>query len=686
MKKGNIGITTENIFPVIKKFLYSDHEIFLREIVANAVDATQKLKTLSARGEFAQELGDLTIQVNIDAEAGTLTISDRGIGMTADEIEKYINQIAFSGATDFLEKYKDDANAIIGHFGLGFYSTFMVSQRVDIITRSWQEGATAVKWTCDGSPEFELSEAEKADRGTDIVLHIADDCKEFLEKDKVQELLNKYCKFLPIAVAFGKKTKWEEGKQVDTDEPNVINDTTPLWTKTPSTLTDEDYKKFYSDLYPMSDEPLFWIHLNVDYPFNLTGVLYFPKIKNNIEIHRNKIQLYCNQVFVTDHVENIVPDFLTLLHGVIDSPDIPLNVSRSYLQSDASVKKISTYITKKVCDRLQQIFKNTRDEFEQKWNDLKLFIHYGMLSQPDFYDKANKFALLSDIDGKFYTYEEYREAVKENQTDKNSKLVCLYTNDAEAQYSYIEAAKQKGYNVLMMDGQLDSHLVGLLEQKWENTHFVRVDADVIERLIEKADAAGNTLSDADSDKLTQVFMARMPKIEKRDFRVEISAMGEQAAPIVLTQSEYMRRMKEMAQLQGGMSFYGDMPDMYSMVLNADHPLVKNVLADVNTNVDEALKPIENELRGLNARRMAIEQSQKDMKAEDISQEEKDDLNSCREAILAEEGKKAEVLKTYAERNTLVPQLIDLALLQNGLLKGEALNNFIKRSIEICGKN
>ncbi len=686
MKKGNIGITTENIFPVIKKFLYSDHEIFLREIVANAVDATQKLKTLSARGEFAQELGDLTIQVNIDAEAGTLTISDRGIGMTADEIEKYINQIAFSGATDFLEKYKDDANAIIGHFGLGFYSTFMVSQRVDIITRSWQEGATAVKWTCDGSPEFELSEAEKADRGTDIVLHIADDCKEFLEKDKVQELLNKYCKFLPIAVAFGKKTKWEEGKQVDTDEPNVINDTTPLWTKTPSTLTDEDYKKFYSDLYPMSDEPLFWIHLNVDYPFNLTGVLYFPKIKNNIEIHRNKIQLYCNQVFVTDHVENIVPDFLTLLHGVIDSPDIPLNVSRSYLQSDASVKKISTYITKKVCDRLQQIFKNTRDEFEQKWNDLKLFIHYGMLSQPDFYDKANKFALLSDIDGKFYTYEEYREAVKDNQTDKNSKLVCLYTNDAEAQYSYIEAAKQKGYNVLMMDGQLDSHLVGLLEQKWENTHFVRVDADVIERLIEKADAAGNTLSDADSDKLTQVFMARMPKIEKRDFRVEISAMGEQAAPIVLTQSEYMRRMKEMAQLQGGMSFYGDMPDMYSMVLNADHPLVKNVLTDVNTNVDEALKPIENELRGLNARRMAIEQSQKDMKAEDISQEEKDDLNNCREAIIAEEGKKAEVLKTYAERNTLVPQLIDLALLQNGLLKGEALNNFIKRSIEICGKN
>lgn len=685
MKKGNIGITTENIFPVIKKFLYSDHEIFLREIVANAVDATQKLKTLSARGEFTQELGDLTIQVSINPEAGTLTISDRGIGMTADEIEKYINQIAFSGATDFLEKYKDDANAIIGHFGLGFYSTFMVSQRVDIITRSWQEGAEAVKWTCDGSPEFELSEAEKSERGTDIVLHIADDCKEFLEKEKVQELLNKYCKFLPIAVAFGKKTTWKDGKQVDTDEPNVINDTTPLWTKAPSTLNDEDYKKFYSDLYPMSDEPLFWIHLNVDYPFNLTGVLYFPKIKNNIEIHRNKIQLYCNQVFVTDHVENIVPDFLTLLHGVIDSPDIPLNVSRSYLQSDASVKKISTYITKKVCDRLQQIFKNTRDEFEQKWNDLKLFIHYGMLSQPDFYDKANKFALLSDIDGKFYTYEEYREAIKENQTDKNSKLVCLYTNDAEAQYSYIEAAKQKGYNVLMMDGQLDSHLVGLLEQKWENTHFVRVDADVTERLIEKSDTASNALSEVDNDKLTQVFMARIPKIEKHDFRVEITAMGEQAAPIVLTQSEYMRRMKEMAQLQGGMSFYGDMPDMYSMVLNADHPLVKNVLTDVNTSVGEALQPIENELRGLNARRMAIEQSQKDMKAEDISQEEKDDLNNCREAILAEESKRAELFKAYAETNSLISQLIDLALLQNGLLKGEALNNFIKRSIEICGK-
>ena len=682
MKKGNIGITTENIFPVIKKFLYSDHEIFLREIVANAVDATQKLKTLSAKGEFAGELGDLTIQVKMDAEAGTLTISDRGIGMTADEIEKYINQIAFSGATDFLEKYKDDANAIIGHFGLGFYSTFMVSERVDIITRSWQENAQAVKWTCDGSPEFEITEVEKADRGTDIVLHIAEDCKEFLEKSKIEELLNKYCRFLPVAVAFGKKTKWEEGKQVDTDEDNVINDTHPLWTKTPSGLKDEDYKKFYSDLYPMSDEPLFWIHLNVDYPFNLTGVLYFPKIKSNLELQRNKIQLYCNQVFVTDHVENIVPDFLTLLHGVIDSPDIPLNVSRSYLQSDANVKKISTYITKKVCDRLQQIFKQTREEFEQKWNDLKLFIHYGMLSQPDFYDKANKFALLVDVDGKHYTYEEYREAVKAEQTDKHETLVCLYASDVEAQYSYIEAAKQKGYNVLVMDGQLDSHLVGLLEQKWEKTRFVRVDGDVIDRLIEKDNVNATELSPAETEKLTQVFTARIPKMDKREFRIETSSMGENAAPILLTQSEYMRRMKEMAQLQGGMSFYGEMPDMYSMVLNADHALVKRVLADMSSNVDEALKPIESELRGLNARRAAMEQSQKDVKPEDLTQAEKDDLEACRTAIAAEEEKKQEVLKAYAQQDALIPQLIDLALLQNGLLKGEALNGFIKRSIDL----
>ena len=683
MKKGNIGITTENIFPVIKKFLYSDHEIFLREIVSNAVDATQKLKTLSAKGEFNQDLGNLTIVVSVDAEAGTLTISDKGIGMTADEIERYINQIAFSGATDFLEKYKDDANAIIGHFGLGFYSTFMVSQRVDIITRSYQEGAQAVKWTCDGSPEFEISEVEKAERGTDIVLHIADDCKEFLEKSKIQELLNKYCKFLPVEVAFGKKTKWEEGKQVETDELNVINDTQPLWTKAPSTLNDEDYKKFYTDLYPMNDDPLFWIHLNVDYPFNLTGLLYFPKIKNNIEIHRNKIQLYCNQVFVTDHVENIVPDFLTLLHGVIDSPDIPLNVSRSYLQSDANVKKISTYITKKVCDRLQQIFKNTRPEFEEKWNDLKLFIHYGMLSQPDFYDKAAKFSLLTDIEGKFYTYEEYREAIKEQQTDKSGKLVCLYATNREAQYAYIEAAKQRGYNVLLMDGQLDSHLVALLEQKWENTHFVRVDADVVDKLIEKENTDTTTpLTDAENQILSQLFTAVMPKLEKTDFHVSVSPMGAEASPIILTQSEYMRRMKEMAQIQGGMSFYGEMPDMYNLVLNANHPLVSDVLASTQANLNDALQPIDAELRGLNARRMAIEQAQKDVKAEDLSQAEKDDLKACQDAIAAEEGKKADLLSNYAKTNAIIPQLIDLALLQNGLLKGEALSNFIKRSVQL----
>ena len=682
MKKGNIGITTENIFPVIKKFLYSDHEIFLREIVSNAVDATQKLKTLSSKGEFNEELGDLTIQVHIDQEAGTLTISDKGIGMTADEIEKYINQIAFSGATEFLEKYKDNTNAIIGHFGLGFYSTFMVSQRVDIITRSYQENAQAVKWTCDGSPEFEISEIEKSERGTDIVLHISDDCKEFLEKSKIQELLSKYCKFLPIAVAFGKKTKWEEGKEVETDEFNIINETQPLWTKAPSTLNDDEYKKFYADLYPMNDDPLFWIHLNVDYPFNLTGLLYFPKIKNNIEIHRNKIQLYCNQVFVTDHVENIVPDFLTLLHGVIDSPDIPLNVSRSYLQSDANVKKISTYITKKVCDRLHQIFKNNLDEFKEKWNDLKLFIHYGMLSQPDFYEKAHQFSLLSDVDGKFYTYEEYKEAVKENQTDKTGKLICLYTNDKEAQFSYIETAKKKGYNVLLMDGQLDSHLVGLLEQKWENTHFVRVDADIIDNLIEKDNNNDDQIAESDKNILSQVFMAVMPKNEKCNFNVSLSAMCKDDAPIVLTQSEYMRRMKEMSQIQSGMSFYGEMPDMYNLVLNTNHPLIETVLHDTRSSVDDQLQPIENELRGLNARRMAIEQAQKDIKPEDLTQAEKDDLKACQDAITTEENKKTDILNNYAKNNVIIPQLIDLALLQNGLLKGESLNKFIKRSIEL----
>ena len=682
MKKGQIGITTENIFPVIKKFLYSDHEIFLREVIANAVDATQKLKTLSTRGEVSGELGDLTIQVKLDAEQKTLTISDRGIGMTAEEIEKYINQIAFSGATDFLERYKDDANAIIGHFGLGFYSTFMVSERVDIITRSHQEGAQAVKWTCDGSPEFEITEVEKAERGTDIVLHIAEDCKEFLEESTISRLLSKYCRFLAVPVAFGFKKEWKDGKQVETEELNVVNDTTPLWTKTPSSLTDEDYKKFYSGLYPMADEPLFWIHLNVDYPFNLTGVLYFPKIKQNIDLQRNKIQLYCNQVFVTDQVDNVVPEFLTLLHGVIDSPDIPLNVSRSYLQSDANVKKISTYITKKVADRLASLFKNNREDFEQKWNDLSLFIHYGMLSQPDFYEKAQKFALFTDVDGKHYTYEEYKEFIKEAQTDKDGNLIYLYASNTELQYAHIQAAQAKGYNVLLMDGQLDAPMVSMLEQKFEKSRIVRVDGDVITRLIQKEDATTETLTPAQAEKLSTAFEVTLPKMDKTELRVQTENLGAEEAPIVVTQSEYMRRMKEMAQFQGGMSFYGEMPDMYNVVLNADHALVRGVLNDLDAKTTAELQPIENELRGLNARLQVLQQEQSGKKAEEISEAERTDLEECRNAIAGEEAKKKEAITAFAQQNQVIPQLIDLALLQSGLLKGAELNRFIKRSIEL----
>jgi len=681
-QKGHIGITTENIFPVIKKFLYSDHEIFLREIVANAVDATQKLRTLASKGEFKGDTTDVKVSVSIDKEAGTLTISDQGIGMTAEEIDRYINQIAFSGATDFLEKYKDDAATIIGHFGLGFYSSFMVSSRVDIVTKSYREDAEAVKWSCDGTPEFTLEPAEKAERGTDIVLHIDEENKEFLEEGRIQTLLNKYCRFLPIPVAFGKKKEWKDGQQVDTAEDNVINDTHPLWTKTPSTLTDEDYRNFYRDLYPMQDEPLFWIHLNVDYPFNLTGVLYFPKIKNNIEIHRNKIQLYCNQVFVTDSVENIVPDFLTLLHGVIDSPDIPLNVSRSYLQSDRNVKKISQYITKKVADRLSSLFKSDRAQFEEKWDDLKLFIHYGILSEPDFYDKAKNFALLKDIDGKAYTYEEYREAIKENQTDKDDQLVCLYTNDREAQFSYIEAAKAKGYNVLLLDGQLDAPLVSQLEQKWEKTRFVRVDVDTPERLIPKKDEAVNEADKAANENLTSVFNAVLPQVEKAQFHVETSAMGAASAPVLITQSEYMRRMKETARLQPGMSFYGEMPDMYSLVLNTDHPLVKQVGEGVVSATGEKLAPIDAELRGLQARRTTLEAAQKDLKPEDVTPEEKAELEQVNNDIAAQYNQRNEALAGYARENQVVSQLIDLALLQNGLLRGEALNAFVKRSVDL----
>ena len=681
MQTGNIGVTTENIFPVIKKFLYSDHEIFLREIVSNAVDATQKLKTLAGKGDFQGEMGDLKVSVKLDKEAGTITVSDMGIGMTADEIDRYINQIAFSGANDFLDKYKDDANAIIGHFGLGFYSSFMVSKKVEIVTKSYQD-APAQKWSCDGSPSFTLEETEKDGRGTDIIMYLDDDCKEFLEQSKLEGLLKKYCNFLPVPVVFGKKQEWKDGKYQDTDEDNVINSTEPIWTRKPADLKDEDYKEFYRALYPMHDEPLFWIHLNVDYPFNLTGVLYFPKIKNNLDLQRNKIQLYCNQVFVTDNVENIVPEFLTLLHGVIDSPDIPLNVSRSYLQSDQNVKKISSYITKKVSDRLQSIFKNDRKDFEEKWDDLKLFIHYGMLSEQDFYDKAKAYALFKDIDGKCFTYEEYRDLIKDAQTDKDGNLIYLYATDKDEQYTYIQAARDKGYSVLLFDGQLDTPLVGLLEQKFEKSRFSRVDGDVVDRLIRKEEEKSTELSEADSRSLSGVFTARMPKMDKTEFHVETAAMGENAAPVVITQSEYMRRMKDMSRYQQGMSFYGEMPDMYNLVLNADHRLVKEVLADMQTALGEKLQPIENELKGLQARKAAVEESQKDKKYDELTDDDKAQLRQVEDDIEAQEKARRDVWAGYGEQNPVVPQLIDLALLQNGLLRGEALSRFIARSVDL----
>ena len=681
-QKGNIGVTTENIFPVIKKFLYSDHDIFLREMVSNAVDATQKLKTLAAQGDFKGEIGDTTVRVTLDKEAGTLTISDHGIGMTEEEIDKYINQIAFSGVTDFLDKYKENANAIIGHFGLGFYSSFMVASKVEIITKSYREGNKAVKWSCDGSPAFEIEDADKAERGSDIVLHIADDCKEFLEKNKIEELLNKYCKFMAVPVAFGKKTEWKDGKNVETDEDNIINGVEPLWTKTPSTLKDEDYKNFYRTLYPMQDEPLFWIHLNVDFPFNLTGILYFPRIKNNIDMQRNKIQLYCNQVFVTDQVEGIVPEFLTLLHGVLDSPDIPLNVSRSYLQSDSNVKKIATYITKKVADRLSSIFKENRKEYEEKWDDLKIFINYGMLSQEDFYDRAKDFALFKDVDGKYFTFEEYKTLIKDNQTDKDGNLVYLYANNKEEQYSYIEAAKNKGYSVLMMDGQLDTPMVNMLEQKLEKSRFTRVDADIIDRLIVKEDAKKTDLTDEQTANLSQVFRSQMPKLEKTEFFVEIQALGEANQPVLITQNEYMRRMKAMSQFQAGMNFYGQMPNSYNIVLNSDHELVKKVLADAEQHTAEALKPVLAELKGQEARLAVLHQSQDKKKPEEITQEEKDDLQNTQKAVNDEKQKRDNIIADYAKDNNIVHQLIDLALLQNGMLKGAALDAFLKRSVSM----
>lgn len=682
MQKGNIGVTTENIFPIIKKFLYSDHEIFLRELVSNAVDATQKLKTLAATGDFKGELGDLTVRVKVDKENGTITISDRGLGMTAEEIDKYINQIAFSGANDFLEKYKDDANAIIGHFGLGFYSAFMVAKTVDIVTLSYKEGAKAVKWSCDGSPEFTLEETERSDRGTDIILHVDEDCKEFLEESRLQGLLTKYCHFLAVPVAFGKKKEWKDGKQVETDEDNLINDTCPIWTKKPSDLKEEDYKKFYRDLYPMADEPLFWIHLNVDYPFNLTGVLYFPKIKSNIDLQRNKIQLYCNQVYVTDSVEGIVPDFLTLLHGVIDSPDIPLNVSRSYLQSDSNVKKISTYITKKVSDRLQSIFKNDRKEFEEKWDDLKIFINYGMLTQEDFYEKASKFALFKDTDNKYYTFEEYQTLIKDNQTDKNGSLIYLYANNLDEQYTYIDAAKNKGYNVLLMDGQLDVPMINMLEQKFEKSHFTRVDSDIVDRLIVKEDQKGEELPHDKQEVLSSLFKGQMPKVKKTEFHVEAHALGENNAPIVITQAEYMRRMKDMASIQPGMSFYGEMPDMFNLVLNSDHRLIKQVLSDAETACAEKLVPVESEIAMLTLRRNELQKAQEGKKDEEIPTAEKDELSDVEKKIEAQKTEKENILNGYAAGNKVVHQLIDLALLQNNMLKGEALTNFVKRSVKM----
>ena len=682
MQKGNIGVTTENIFPVIKKFLYSDHDIFLREMVSNAVDATQKLKTLAATGDFKGELGDLSVRISLDEKAGTLTISDRGIGMTAEEIDKYINQIAFSGVNDFLEKYQDKAEAIIGHFGLGFYSSFMVSKKVEIITKSYKEGSKAVKWSCDGSPEYSIEDAEKADRGSDIVLYIDDDCKEFLQKSKIEELLNKYCKFMAVPVVFGKKTEWKDGKNVETDEDNVINAVEPLWVKAPSSLKDEDYKSFYRTLFPMNDEPLFWIHLNVDYPFNLTGILYFPRVRNNIELQRNKIQLYCNQVFVTDQVEGIVPEFLTLLHGVIDSPDIPLNVSRSYLQSDANVKKIATYITKKVADRLQSIFKENRKEYEEKWDDLKLFINYGMLSESDFYDRAKDFALLKDTEGKYFTFEEYKTLVKDNQTDKEGFLVNLYTTNKEEQYSYIEAARQKGYSVIDASGQLDVPTLSMLEQKQEKTRYVRVDSDVVDRIIQKEDAPKNNLSANETANLSEAFRSQMPKIEKAEFTVDVQSLGEGFQPVLITQNEYMRRMKEMSRFQQGMGFYAQLPDSYNLVLNADHPLVKKVLDDKTANTEDELKPVASELKGQEARLAALHQSQDKKKSEELTQEEKDDMQNTQKSVSELKDKQKAIVAAYAKGNEVIHQLIDLALLQNGMLQGEALDGFLKRSVSM----
>ncbi len=683
MQKGKIGVSSENIFPIIKKYLYSDHEIFLREMISNAVDATQKLHTLARIGDYKNELGDTTIRVSLDEKKGTITISDHGVGMTAEEIDKYINQVAFSGANEFLEKYKKDANAIIGHFGMGFYSSFMVSSKVEIHTLSYKDGAQGLKWECDGSPEYTLEEIDKKERGTDIVLFIDDENKHFLNKDEINRLLKKYCGFLPVPVAFGKKTEWKDKKEVETDEDNIINDTNPLWTQSPANLKDEDYNKFYRDLYPMAEDPLFNIHLNVDYPFNLTGILYFPKLKNNIEVQRNKIQLYCNQVYVTDSVEGIVPEFLTLLHGVIDSPDIPLNVSRSYLQSDSNVKKISSHITKKVADRLDEIFRKERQSFEQKWDDLKIFIEYGMLTDEKFYDRAQKFALLKNTDGKFFTFEEYKNIIKDSQTDKDNQLVYLYATEAQEQYAFIEAAKNKGYDVLLMDGQLDTHFINHLEQKFENTRFVRVDSDVPEKLIPREDQSELNLTEAQKDNLTTIFSSQMPNLEKANFIVSFEALSPDDKPVMITQQEFMRRMKEMSQTGGGpMMFYGDMPDSYNLVVNGNHEHIQRIAEDCDKEVGETVNGIRSKMESLESRKSELEKAKEGKNEEEIPQAEKDELADVEKKLTEFRTKKNHSLEEFASKNKLVSQLIDLALLSNNMLKGEALNRFVKRSIDL----
>jgi molecular chaperone HtpG len=680
MQKGNIGVSTENIFPIIKKFLYSDHEIFLRELISNAIDATQKLKALASVGDFKGETGDVTIHVSLDKKKNTLTVSDRGIGMTAEEVEKYINQIAFSSAEEFLEKYKNQLNSMIGHFGLGFYSSFMVSKKVEIITKSYQEGAKAVKWSCDGSPEYTLDETTKEDRGTDIILYIDKESEEFAEENRVRDLLKKYCRFLPVEIAFGKVKEWKDGKEIETDKDNIINDTKPLWTRKPADLKDEDYKKFYRDLYPMSEEPMFYIHLNVDYPFNLTGILYFPKIKSNIEIQKNKIQLYCNQVFVTDSVEGIVPDFLTLLHGVIDSPDIPLNVSRSYLQSDSNVKKISSHITKKVADRLEEIFKNDRAEFEKKWDNLKLFIEYGMISEEKFYERAEKFTLLKNTDNKYFTFEEYKKLVQDNQTDKSKTLIYLYSTNPVDQHSFVEAAKTKGYDVLAMDGYFDAHFINHLESKLKDCRFLRVDSDVVDRLIAKDDMPKSNLSPEQEEDLRYMIEEVAPK--EGHYHVQPEGLSETDQPMIITQNEFMRRMKDMSALGGGMNFYGEMPNSYNLVVNTNHPLITKVIEAKDKKLGTDLTKFSEELKPVETEKENLEKELKDKKDEEITQEQKDRRESLNKQITDIKAKREETLKKYGKSNKLVKQLVDLALLANNMLKGEELTRFVKRSVEL----